>query len=289
MSNRCASVHRRVKAAAGAETPSLTSSHEIELVERHHQEAFAAERVVPGVEVHEDRDITWVVHAGNAWRNAGIMVRLSAANARRRLDTIVARYKKHGRGMAMWVSPLATPVDFPKLLAARQLRCRKHFPAMLRMLDRRVSPLSRVAGLEIRSVMDINEFVETPYPAIGPLTTTLRRQAFARLHALLSEPSQRTRLAVAWLDGSPVGAIELFNGSQAAVVYGLSVLDEHQGRGIGSALLEHACADARQHEVKAIVLLATTEGQRLYLRRGFREVARFGYWYRSFQRNLHER
>ena len=99
---------------------------------------FAAERVVPGVEVHEDRDITWVVHDGNAWRNAGIMVRLSTASAARRLDTV---------------------------------------------------------------------------------------------------------------------------------------------------RLEHGCEDARRSRMKAMVLLATTDGQRVYLRRGFTEVARFGYWYRSFQRD----
>jgi len=263
----------------------VTASQAIELVERHHSEAFAAERVVPGVEVHEDRDITWVVHDGNAWRNAGIMVRLSAASAARRLDTVLARYKKHRRGMAMWVSPLATPTNLPDLLAARRLRCRKHFPAMLRVLNQRLSRLSRVVGLQIRSVIDMNDFLDTAYPAIGPLTTPLRHQAFARLQALLSEPSGRTRLAVAWLDGAPVGAIESFVGAEAAVVYGLSVLGEFQGQGIGSALLEHACADARQSRMRTMVLLATTEGQRVYLRRGFTEVARFGYWYRSFQRD----
>lgn len=31
-------------------------------------------------------------------------------------------------------------------------------------------------------------------------------------------------------------------------------------------------------------LIATSAGEQLYARRGFAEVARFGYWYRSFQR-----
>jgi hypothetical protein len=29
---------------------------------------------VPGVEMHRDRDVVWIVHGGQAWRNAGIMV-----------------------------------------------------------------------------------------------------------------------------------------------------------------------------------------------------------------------
>ena len=63
------------------------------LVERHHAEWFVAEGAVPGAEVHRDRDITWVVHSGQAWRNAGIMVRFSASSAERRLDTLLARYR----------------------------------------------------------------------------------------------------------------------------------------------------------------------------------------------------
>ena len=74
-------------------------------------------------------------------------------------------------------------------------------------------------------------------------------------------------------------------GSESAGIHGLSVLEGYEGRGIGSALIEHVCRDAVRSRARTMVLLATTEGQRLYERRGFREVGRFGYWYRSFQRD----
>jgi len=86
---------------APAGPPDLTLA---ELVERHHREWFLAERVVPGAEVHDDTDCTWVVHAGQAWRNAGIMARFPAASAGRRLDALLARYRKHGRGIALCLS-----------------------------------------------------------------------------------------------------------------------------------------------------------------------------------------
>jgi ribosomal protein S18 acetylase RimI-like enzyme len=255
------------------------------VIERHHQEWFLAERAVPGAEVHHDRDCTWVVHSGQAWRNAGIMARFSAASAGRRLDVLLTRYRKHGRGMALWVSPLATPRNLPALLTARRLRCQKYFAAMLRKLTETVPRRSAPAGLDVRRVVDLAEYERTPHPAIGPLTTLLRRQAFARLQALVSEPAERTRHFVASLEGTPVGAIEVFLGSESAGIHGLSVLEGFERRGIGSALIDHACHDARGSHATTMVLLATTEGQRLYTRRGFTEVARFGYWYRSFHRS----
>ena len=254
------------------------------LIERVHAEWFAAERVVPGVEVHEDRDLTWIVHAGQAWRNAGIMVRLSPSSAARRIDALIDRYRRHRRGMALWISPAATPADITDLLKSRRLRCQKYYPAMMRTLADRVAPVRPPQTLVVRRVTDPAEFRKTPHPAIGPPTTELRRRAFDRLRALVSDPSGRTLNYVAWLDDQPAGSIEVFHGSACAGIHGMSVLERYQRQGIASALIEHACKDLRALGAQSLGLLATTEGQQLYLRRGFREVARFGYWYRSFQR-----
>ena len=43
---------------------------------------FAAEGAMPGVEVHRDRDVTWLVHPGQAWRGRRAM---SARNSQHRL------------------------------------------------------------------------------------------------------------------------------------------------------------------------------------------------------------
>jgi len=254
------------------------------LIEREHAESFIAEGIVPGVEVHEDRDITWIVHAAQAWRNAGILVRFSPSSAAGRIDALIDRYRRHRRGMALWISPSATPPDISDLLTARRLRCRKYFPAMIRTLADHVPPARPLPQLVIRRVTDAAEFRKTPHPAIGPLTTPLRRAAFARMRALLSDPSGRTINYVAWLGDRPAGSIELFLGSACAGIHGMSVLEQYQRRGIASALIEQACKNLRERGAKSLGLLATTEGQQLYVRCGFREVAQFGYWYRSFQR-----
>jgi GNAT superfamily N-acetyltransferase len=255
------------------------------LVERHHAEWFVAEGLVSGVEVHRDRDVTWVVHPGEFWRNAGILVRFTPASAAHRLDIMFERYRVHGRGMALWVGPAATPGNLTELLKARGLRCQKYYPAMVRSLSDVSSIGAKItAGPEIRRVDDVNVFRKTPHPSIGPVTTALRRLALERLRSLIADPADRTLAFVAWFDRRPVGAYELFLGSAAAGLHSLSVPSEHRGRGIGRALLQHACEQARERDAATIVLLASSEGQRLYSRCGFSEVARFGYWYRSFQR-----
>jgi GNAT superfamily N-acetyltransferase len=255
------------------------------LVEQEHAEWFLAERVVPGTEIHKDRDVTWIVHSGASWRNAGIMVRFSSSSAAHRIDTLLARYQRHRRGMALWISPSATPSNISELLIARRLRCQKYYPAMIRHLADRTPSFQQPKGLVIRRVTDPAEFRKTAHPAIGPLTTQLRRHAFERMVALLSQASARTLDYVAWLNGTPVGAVEVFVGSECAGIHGLTVPERYQGRGIASALIERACIDLRDRGAERIGLLASSEGQRLYVRRGFTEVAKFGYWYRSFQRD----
>ena len=275
---------KRRTASSCCEPPTEQDLDRALLVERHHAEWFAAEASVAGTEVHSDRDVMWLVHPVEAWRNSGIMVRLSASTASRRLDTLVARYQKHGRGMALWISPAATPDNLAGLLKARKLRCRQHFPAMLRHLSAPARVLEQPAGLEIRRVVSIDEFERIPHPAIGPLTTPLRRAALQRIAALIDARRARSVMFVAWSNGQPVGSSELFLGSECAGLHSLTVPEQHRHRGIGTALVEHTCAEAVRRGASTIVLLASSDGRPLYERCGFAEVARFGYWYRSFQR-----
>ena len=156
------------------------------LVERHHAEWFVAESMVPGAEVHRDRDVTWVVHSGHAWRNAGIMVRFSAASAERRLDTLLVRYQQHGRGMALWISPSATP-ESSGVASGSPAALSEVLSRHASNTRRRRSAPSRARALEIRPVVDVAEYESTPHPAIGPITTPLRRQAFERLRALVAD------------------------------------------------------------------------------------------------------
>src|SRR5205814_8921758 len=79
---------------------------------------YAAQADVPGIELHPDPDITWMLSNGATWANSGVSLRFSADNAGRRLDQILKRYAEHGRGAGFWVDDDATPKDIEKLLKA---------------------------------------------------------------------------------------------------------------------------------------------------------------------------
>ncbi len=253
------------------------------LVERHVAEWFRSSAVVPGAELHDDPDVTWVVKPGSVWNNAGVMVRFSAASAAGRLDTLVARYRDDGRGMGLWISPAATPDNLEELLRARRLNCRKRFPAMVRDLAEPDAARAMPPGLTIRGVLDPSEFEKTPHPSIGPVTTPRRRHMLDGLAARLRARPARTFAFVAWLDGKPVGASLLFLGTECAGLHDLTVTEELRGRGFGAALLTHTCREAFRRGASRMALLATSDGQRVYERCRFSEVARFGYFYRSFR------
>ena len=253
------------------------------LVERHIAEWLRIQKVVPGVELHDDADIVWVVHPGSAWSNAGVMIRMATKTAAARLNVLVGRYRRHQRGMGLWVTAAATPETLPQLLRDRGLRCRRNFPAMVRNLSAAVHVHELSAGIEIRPVEDPQRF-QVPHPFIGPLTTPLRRAAFQTWSSLLRLTDNRCHALVAWCGDVAVGATMTFLGSEFAGLHGVDVLEAYRGRGIGAALVDHSSRWAADRGASSIALLATGMGERVYRRCGFEEVARFAYWYRSFQR-----
>jgi hypothetical protein len=147
----------------------------VEIVEDIYAELFAHLDGVPGLEVHCDPDISWKLGAGAAWSNCGVRLRLSAKNAGARLDEVLARYGKNGRGAGFWVSPAAEPDNLNMLLKKRALHCRKHFPAMYCELEKPLPDVQARVPLQFAPVADYKVFRRQPHPSIGPITTAIRR------------------------------------------------------------------------------------------------------------------
>jgi GNAT superfamily N-acetyltransferase len=209
-----------------------------------------------------------------------VRVRLSSESAAVRLDSILARYRKNGRGAGFWVSPFAEPVNFEELLRKRRLHCRKYYPGMYTDLAgtpsvRKPKRLVRFATLE-----DYSIFKTYPHPYMGRISTPYRRYALAG-QKFTSERTPRRCWQILALDGErPVGICTIFKANgEVAGFFDVGVLESERGAGIGTALMAEGCRFAKEKKCNAAVLISSGLGYSVYTRAGFREVEKFGFWY----------
>lgn len=105
------------------------------------------------------------------------------------------------------------------------------------------------------------------------------RAALQHTHELLLSRPDSQVLVVETVEGERVGILwfganrNLVTGEDEAWVYNVSVVPEHQGRGIGLRIMAHAEALARErgHAVLGLMVSAHNDrARRLYEKRGFR-------------------
>src|ERR1051326_6504790 len=135
---------------------------------------YAAHAGVPGVEVHRDPDITWMLSNGSTWFNSGTSIRLEPKTERKRLNQIFKRYASHGRGIGFWVDDQATTVDLADHLKRLGLRCKKHFPGMWCALAA-LPAIPAPEGSRIVQTPHHSMYLRHPHPNLGPITTAIRR------------------------------------------------------------------------------------------------------------------
>ena len=247
---------------------------------RHEREWFALQAGTPGVEVYRDPDITWKLSKGVAWLNAGVGLRFKPQTVELRLDEILARYAKHGRGASFWVDVDATPMDLEVHLKERRLRCRKYFAGMACDLSR-LPEAPAAAGITIERVTDYGIYARHPHPMWGRINTPIRKAAFESIKHLTSAHADRV-MDFAALDGSrPVGACLLYLGRTVAGIHDVGVAETERGRGVGTAMIGHVLRFARERGQRYAVLISSEMGFGMYQRAGFREVCRMGFWYKA--------
>jgi ribosomal protein S18 acetylase RimI-like enzyme len=103
----------------------------------------------------------------------------------------------------------------------------------------------------------------------------LRAQLAAQSAAYAQYPGRSNRLVV--LGGEPVGRLDVARGEREIMVLDISLLPEHRGRGIGTALLRDVLDEAAAAGKRVRLHVARSNpALRLYRRLGFREVADLG-------------
>jgi ribosomal protein S18 acetylase RimI-like enzyme len=93
--------------------------------------------------------------------------------------------------------------------------------------------------------------------------------------------SDTRRYYLAWLDGSPIGALNLILGEDDAGIYGFGVVPEQRGRGYGRQILALVIQAALAEGPRQVFLEVAPENDRalgLYQSVGFRETKRYDYY-----------
>jgi GNAT superfamily N-acetyltransferase len=262
-------------------TPPFRDADHSGLIVRNLEAWYAAQAGVPGMEVHRDPDITWMLSNGVGGSNSGAALRFSAANAGPRLDQILERYKGHGRGAAFWVDAIASPGNIEEQLKERGFHRRKRFPGMACDLAK-LPKVPVPAGVRILQTPHHSMYLRHPHPYFGPITTAIRRHELNRLAHLAAQWPDQFFDFVALAEGNrPVGACSMFVSESVAGFYDVGVLEKERNRGIGGAMIAHALRFAKDRGASQAVLLASGMGYEVYLRAGFREECKIAYWYRS--------
>lgn len=107
----------------------------------------------------------------------------------------------------------------------------------------------------------------------GLPATLVAMQADARRRAYTAASGTGGRRVVL-CDGTPVGTVWLGDAGDAVVVVDLVIAPEHQGRRVGTALLQRVVADAAPRPLRLSVADDNPAALRLYRSLGFVEMGR---------------
>ena len=133
-------------------------------------------------------------------------------------------------------------------------------------------------GLDVRWVSNVDELAGAERVLVdGYPMPELRPFSPGRLYApaLLATD---TRIAVAYLDGSPIATATAHSGHGITLVEGVAVMPAARGKGAGAAV---TAAATTAYPDQSAVLLASDDGQPVYESLGYLRLERWTVWLRD--------
>ena len=184
-------------------------------------------------------------------------------------------FREHDVPALWWLSPLTTPNDVDRELAANGWRFDDSMPWMAATIDRVRWPQTP-PGLQIVRVN--GEALHAAWlagMAAGFGMRGAEEHAMTALAAAVGygEDAEWVRWA-GFLDGRAVASSGLMLGGGVAGIYNVATAPEVRRRGIGAAMTAAAIAEGRAREYQVAVLGASSLGMGVYRRMGFTEVSR---------------
>ncbi len=230
----------------------------------------------PGCEVHEDRGVTWFATGlPDPLFNGVMTARLAPAEVGRRVDDLLAEFRKRGLPLEWTVGSSTVPPDLGSHLRAKGLTHVLMVPGMavdLRKLPGETLPRDLTIG-RVENRGDLEAFLR-----VFAATFEIDEALLPRLVTIrMGLPSNRESsiALLGRLDGRPVASAEVFLSAGVAGLYSVGTLPAVRGRGLGRAMTIAALGKARDRGYRVGALQGTEMGVPVYRRLGFREYSRF--------------
>jgi GNAT superfamily N-acetyltransferase len=116
---------------------------------------------------------------------------------------------------------------------------------------------------------------------------SLPRDAVARSMDVAITETSGLETYVAWGEAGPMSAVSVTPAGTTAGIWSMATPPEHQGKGVGRALLTGVIDDYRRRGVERFFLIATEAGRPLYASLGFEVVAELSAWVLGHSTQMH--
>jgi GNAT superfamily N-acetyltransferase len=228
---------------------------------------------IPGAEFHEDARGAWFVTGIRAgvWYNQILRANLDPEATGAQINRALAPFRERGLEMLWTVGSSSSPPELGVRLEAHGLPQTSEMPGMAVDLAALPSPVA-VPGLRIERVADaraLDRWCEAYIAGFEMEAAAGRSLAdvYARIRLADNAP---VRHYVGWLDGRAVASSSVVFAAGVAGVFHVGTLPQARRRGIGGAMTLAPLLEARDLGYEVGVLFASTMGEPVYRRLGFR-------------------
>ena len=230
----------------------------------------------PGAELYEGEDFLRVITgASEALFNGAFRARLVPDAVDGPIDETLARVASRRVPMFWWVGPSTRPADLGTHLERHGFTHAGNSPAMAVELRALPEEPSRIPGLAVAPVGDLEELRR--WARVAAIGTGFPERFQDELVALevgvgLEPRGNLYSRYVAYQNSEAVGTSALLLHAGVAGIFAVATIPRARGRGIGKALTLAPLLEARRRGYRVGTLQASPMGFPVYRRLGFREV-----------------
>lgn len=203
--------------------------------------------------------------------------KLSEPNIDIRIEEAINYFKAKNLPMAWWVGPGTQPSNLGDYLVQHGLKCTEYARGMIANLHDIPDDYPLPKELIIKQITTVDElsyFADVVASVFHPPDPCVQL-FYNKIGDMAFQENSPTYFYLGYLQGEPVATSVLFLAEGVAGIYAVATKAQARKQGIGTALTLAALQDARKLGYQIGALQASTDGQHLYTRIGFKPCCQF--------------